>query len=211
MQSNKPRDPLLIPTELTIDAPAGVTVKEIVFPPSTDLKQVGLDQPLAVFERSSPSACSSTSRRASRRSTSRAAAPALPGLRRESTAIAPTTADAEWTLTVVAGQARAGTGDAATRTIFDTIAFGNRRGAGAAIDGSPAAPRPSGSAGAASPASRTRSTTSPIARHDRRLSGRRRVPDVHPQRRERREGARPVRRPRTAGDPADRASSAASR
>ena len=49
-QSNKPRDPLLIPTELTIDAPVGVTVKEIVFPPSTDLKQIGQDQPLAVFE-----------------------------------------------------------------------------------------------------------------------------------------------------------------
>ena len=49
-QSNKPRDPLLIPTELTIDAPAGVRVKEIVFPPSTDLKQAGQDQPLAVFE-----------------------------------------------------------------------------------------------------------------------------------------------------------------
>jgi len=49
-QSNTPRDPLLIPTELTIDAPAGVTVSEIVFPPSTDLKQAGQDQPLAVFE-----------------------------------------------------------------------------------------------------------------------------------------------------------------
>ena len=40
---------LLIPTELTIDAPEGVTVKEIVWPPSTDLKQQGQDQPLAVF------------------------------------------------------------------------------------------------------------------------------------------------------------------
>src|SRR3954470_3451105 len=49
-QSNKPRDPLLIPTELTIDVPAGVVVKEVVFPPSTDLKQAGQDQPLAVFE-----------------------------------------------------------------------------------------------------------------------------------------------------------------
>jgi thiol:disulfide interchange protein DsbD len=49
-QSNKPRDPLFIPTELTIDAPAGVTVTEIVFPPSTDLTQAGQDQPLAVFE-----------------------------------------------------------------------------------------------------------------------------------------------------------------
>ena len=50
-QSNKPRDPTLIPTVLTIDAQPGVTVDEIVFPPSTDLKQAGLDQPLAVFER----------------------------------------------------------------------------------------------------------------------------------------------------------------
>ena len=51
VQSNAPRDPSLIPTVLTIDAPAGVTVDEIVYPPSTDLKQVGQDQPLAVFER----------------------------------------------------------------------------------------------------------------------------------------------------------------
>ena len=33
-QSNKPRDPSLIPTELNIDAPAGVTVDEIVWPPA---------------------------------------------------------------------------------------------------------------------------------------------------------------------------------
>jgi thiol:disulfide interchange protein len=50
-QSNRPRDPLLIPTELFIDAPAGVTVDEIVWPPSTDLNQAGQDKPLAVFER----------------------------------------------------------------------------------------------------------------------------------------------------------------
>jgi thiol:disulfide interchange protein DsbD len=49
-QSNKPRDPTLIPTVLTIDAPAGVTVDEHVFPPATDLKQAGIEQPLAVFE-----------------------------------------------------------------------------------------------------------------------------------------------------------------
>src|SRR5204862_7972796 len=51
VQSNKPRDPSLIPTELRIDAPDGVTVEEVVFPPSTDLAQTGADQPLAVFER----------------------------------------------------------------------------------------------------------------------------------------------------------------
>ena len=49
-QSNTPRDPTLIPTVLTIDAPMGVTVDEIVFPAATDLKQAGQDQPLAVFE-----------------------------------------------------------------------------------------------------------------------------------------------------------------
>ena len=49
-QSNKPLDPTLIPTVLTIDAPAGVTVDEIVYPPAVELKQQGLDQPLMVFE-----------------------------------------------------------------------------------------------------------------------------------------------------------------
>src|SRR3982751_5122358 len=47
-QSNKPRDENLIPTELSVTAPAGVTVKEIVWPPATDLKQNGAL--LAVFE-----------------------------------------------------------------------------------------------------------------------------------------------------------------
>jgi len=50
-QSNKPRDPNLIPTKLEVEAPEGVTVDEIVWPPATDLKQIGQDQPLAVFER----------------------------------------------------------------------------------------------------------------------------------------------------------------
>jgi len=50
-QSNKPRDPLLIPTELTFTPPAGVSIEEIVWPPSQDLNQIGQDKPLAVFER----------------------------------------------------------------------------------------------------------------------------------------------------------------
>jgi len=50
-QSNAPRDPTLIPTVLTIDAPAGVTWDEVVWPPPIDLNQVGQDKPLAVFER----------------------------------------------------------------------------------------------------------------------------------------------------------------
>src|SRR5262249_21565004 len=49
-QSNKPRDPSVIPTELAIDAPSGVSVAEIVWPEAHDFKVEGLD-PLAVFER----------------------------------------------------------------------------------------------------------------------------------------------------------------
>ena len=50
-QSNKPRDPSLIPTVLTVDVPAGITWDEVVFPPPLDFTVAGLDQPLAVFER----------------------------------------------------------------------------------------------------------------------------------------------------------------
>jgi len=50
-QSNKPRDPLLIPTTLKVDAPPNATIEEIVWPPAIDLKQLTGDKPLAVFER----------------------------------------------------------------------------------------------------------------------------------------------------------------
>ena len=49
VQSNAPRDPALIPTLLTVTAPPGVTVEEIVYPAATDLRQAGQAQPLAVF------------------------------------------------------------------------------------------------------------------------------------------------------------------
>jgi thiol:disulfide interchange protein DsbD len=50
-QSNKPRDPSLIPTTLAVAAPAGVTVDEIIWPQPIELKQISADKPLAVFER----------------------------------------------------------------------------------------------------------------------------------------------------------------
>ncbi|MGE0394136.1 MAG: thioredoxin family protein [Vicinamibacterales bacterium] len=50
-QSNKPRDPSLIATVLTVNPPGGVTVEEIVFPPAHDFVQAGQAEPLAVFER----------------------------------------------------------------------------------------------------------------------------------------------------------------
>jgi thioredoxin:protein disulfide reductase len=142
-QSNKPRDPLLIPTELTIDAPAGVTVKEIVFPPATDLKQVGQDQPLAVFEQTFAIGVQL------------AVVPSLaPGklavpfhLRYQACdanlCYAPSTAEGQWSLDVVArGKATGGTLD----PIFATIKFGKGEAPGspAAAPRAPAAPAASG-------------------------------------------------------------------
>ncbi|MEQ1871655.1 MAG: cytochrome c biogenesis protein CcdA [Vicinamibacterales bacterium] len=50
--SNKPRDPSLIPLTLRFSGPLppGVEVTEVVFPPPTDLKQEGAAQPLRVFD-----------------------------------------------------------------------------------------------------------------------------------------------------------------
>lgn len=50
VQSDKPRDPSLIPTVLSLQTPSGVRVSEIVYPRPTDLTQAGQAQPLAVFE-----------------------------------------------------------------------------------------------------------------------------------------------------------------
>lgn len=49
VQSDKPRDPNLIPTVLTIEAPAGVKVVSITYPKASDFKQKGGGTPLAVF------------------------------------------------------------------------------------------------------------------------------------------------------------------
>jgi len=50
VQSNKPRDPALIPTELLLEPPTGVTGVEVVFPEAVDFPQEGLPEPLLVFE-----------------------------------------------------------------------------------------------------------------------------------------------------------------
>jgi len=50
VQSDKPRDPFLIPTLLTFTLPEGVTVEEITYPASTDFLLAGDTEPLLVFE-----------------------------------------------------------------------------------------------------------------------------------------------------------------
>ena len=114
-QSNKPRDPSLIPTELTIDAPSGTTVDEIVWPEPQDLKQQGQDQPLAVFEREFYVGVQLKS-----------GAPLAPGTRipahlryqacDANLCYAPTTADVEWTI---------GPADAESAQVSARIKFGS--------------------------------------------------------------------------------------
>jgi thiol:disulfide interchange protein len=147
VQSNKPRDPSLIATELAIDAPAGVTVEEVVFPAATDLKQEGADQPLAVFPHAFDLGVQLS-----------IAGTVMPGdldiplhLRYQACddhlCFPPATANARWTLHVVAADAAVGA--PAYRSVFDKIAFGHGEAPAAptrvAVAG---APVPSGSVGA---------------------------------------------------------------
>ena len=121
VQSNAPRDPSLIPTELTFSPPAGVRATEIVFPKATDFEQVGLPQPLAVFEHEFAIGVQFD--------VAEGTTPAtidVPGRLRyqacdDKVCFPPQTADVRWALTVV------GPGTATTRIrpdVFDRIAFG---------------------------------------------------------------------------------------
>ena len=121
VQSNQPRDPSLIPTILTIDPPAGVSVAEIVYPATTDLKQIGADQPLSVFEHDFVVGV--------RFSIAPGTAPGdllVPAHLRYQACDAqvcypPATADASWTLRVVPAATSISTGQA---DLLDRIPFG---------------------------------------------------------------------------------------
>src|SRR5436190_2975169 len=121
-QSNKPRDPLLIPTVLTVEAPPGVTVDEIVWPPATDFTVAGQGQPLAVFEHEFAIGVGVTLP-----SNLPAGELVIPAHLRyqacnSDLCFPPATGDAQWTLRVVA----AGTPVAAShREVFDKIPFGH--------------------------------------------------------------------------------------
>jgi thiol:disulfide interchange protein DsbD len=123
VQSDQPRDPTLIPTVLTINPPAGVTVTEIVFPTPVDLKQVGLDQPLAVFERVFPIGVQLTLARTIASGDIIVPAHLRYQACNDTTCFAPKTADAEWKLRVVPAAAA---GPRQHPDVFDRIAFGHR-------------------------------------------------------------------------------------
>ncbi|HEY1302797.1 MAG TPA: thioredoxin family protein [Vicinamibacterales bacterium] len=120
VQSNAPRDPAFIPTVLTITAPAGVKVDEIVFPPATDLKQAGQSQPLAVFEHEFAIGVQFDLATAIRSGAIEIPAHIRYQACDDKLCYAPTTADFRWSLVV-------GSSGGAARQhaeIFDRIAFG---------------------------------------------------------------------------------------
>ena len=118
-QSNKPSDDSFIPTELTVDP--SVALKEIVWPPSAQLKQAGLDKPLLVFEQAF------TIGVAVALPANAAVGPlTIPATLRYQACDAnlcypPTTARAEWTVDVVAAGAPLAAPDAS----FASIKFGS--------------------------------------------------------------------------------------
>ncbi len=121
VQSDKPRDPSLIPTVLTVDPPAGLSVVEIVYPPSTDFAQEGAAQPLAVFEREFAIGL--------RLAVGRDVPPGeviVPARRRyqacnDTTCFAPATAETQWSVRVVPADA---TVVAQHGDVLDHLAFG---------------------------------------------------------------------------------------
>ncbi len=134
VQSNKPRDPNLIPTTLNVAVPTGVTVAEIVFPPTVETTLAGVAEPLAVFERNFTIGVRLT-----------IASTVAPGdikvparLRyqacNDTTCFAPTTADVEWPLHVVSAGAAVAV---AHQDVFSRIAFGRGEGAPTVIATAP--------------------------------------------------------------------------
>jgi thiol:disulfide interchange protein DsbD len=121
VQSNKPRDPSLIPTVLTIEAPDGVRIGEIVFPKATDLAQQGQTEPLAVFEHAFAIGV--------RFDVAQGAKPGpleIPARLRyqacdENLCYAPASAQLKWTVNVVPAGAAA---PKSHSDVFDSIAFG---------------------------------------------------------------------------------------
>jgi cytochrome c biogenesis protein CcdA len=122
VQSNAPRDPSLIATELAVESVSGIHATEIVFPKAIDFVQEGLPEPLLVFERQFTIGV---------RLAIPADAPAgmvtLPARLRyqacdDSVCFAPASAATEWTLRVVPATAAVTAQHAA---ILDPIAFGS--------------------------------------------------------------------------------------
>jgi thiol:disulfide interchange protein len=122
VQSDEPRDPSLIPTQLFVSPPPGIEVTEVVYPAATEFVLPGYGQPLLVFEHtflvgveirvadvSPPGAVRIPARVRYQACDDRAC-------------YAPANVEIEWAFHVVA--AGAATTSAVRSSLFDSIAFG---------------------------------------------------------------------------------------
>jgi thiol:disulfide interchange protein len=137
VQSDAPRDPTLIPTVLTVDAPEGITVEEIVFPKASEFEQIGQAQPLLVFENEFTIGVQFTV--AATVPTGRLD---VPGRLRyqacdDRLCYAPANADLLWTINVVNGS---GERPVSHAEVFKAIAFGTGRAPVAAPVAAPVSP-----------------------------------------------------------------------
>jgi thiol:disulfide interchange protein DsbD len=139
VNSNRPSDPSLIPVRLELsNLPAGIEVAELVFPPPTELKQRGADQPLMVFERDFVIGVVFRVTAAAK-----AGIVSIPGRLRyqpcdESMCYFPTNVPAEWTLSVASAAGAKQHAD-----VFGKIPFGTGESPAAAAAAAPViAPRP---------------------------------------------------------------------
>ena len=131
----------------------------------------------------------------------RAGALPLPGMRRHHLLRAVDGGLRQWSLNVVAANDTGRPGPV-MREVFDSIAFGHGEAPAAeSACGGRHRSRAAGAAAGDDGSRRARPLQRP--RRHRWLPGTRRLSAVHPQRGSRRQGTRAVRRPRTAGDPAD--------
>ncbi|HWB29639.1 MAG TPA: cytochrome c biogenesis protein CcdA [Vicinamibacterales bacterium] len=142
IQSHRPSDPSLKPTNLTFTPPAGVTVRELVFPASIDLPLPGFDQPLAVYEKTMIVGVQFEIGK-----DAPAGAVTVPGelyyqACNDTTCFRPTHVGTQWTFTIT--PATRALPAAQHRDVFGTIAFGKGETPGA--DATPAAaPAPAAS------------------------------------------------------------------
>lgn len=155
VQSDAPRDPSLIPTVVTVEPPAGVTVHEVVYPVASDFMVAGIDQPLAVFEHEFAIGV-----QVDLEPTVATGPLSIPVTLRyqacnDQLCFPPSTAQAAWTLQVVSEGTALTPVDA---PLFATLKFGTGR-----TPGQPAAAAPQASAG---PADAAASRTAGLARLD---------------------------------------------
>jgi len=102
VQSDSPRDPLLIPTVVTVDVPDGIAATEVVFPRAVDLAQLGSEQLLAVFEQEFAIGVRLAVGAAMKEGMVRVPVHLRYQSCNDTTCFPPATADAEWTFQVVA-------------------------------------------------------------------------------------------------------------